>query len=186
MHEEFSEAFDQLFANSDIKLERILRQKLRATRANFTKFGVVNSYEELVNHRINKISVTSEEVSKNLLNFEKSQEQKFQRRMNSEALSPISKSFKMNKVVSHDDGFHIKPLKDLGFLTESIQLKKLLQKTKGDTTKGNESCDPKLLSIDTESEDQKANSQKDTPSVFNSVECNQKITEMIEQHPYLY
>lgn len=79
-----------------------------------------------MNHRINKISVTSEEVSKNLLNFEKSQELKFQRRMNSEVLSPISKSFKINKVVSHDDGFHIKPLKDLGFLTESIQLKKLL------------------------------------------------------------
>lgn len=49
------------------------------------------------------------------------------------------------------EGFHIKPLKDLVYLSETIQMKKLLQKYYGNTTKYDDSFDcGQLEEIETE------------------------------------
>lgn len=67
MSKQFSEAFEQLFVNTDINLERILKQKLRASRTVKKVPGnVLDTYEELMNYRASKISVTREEVNKKL------------------------------------------------------------------------------------------------------------------------
>lgn len=71
MSQEFSEAFEQLFTDNGLKLERLLKIKLKALRHSSNPDNLLDSYEDLIKYRIDKISRTYAEMDRNLVNFER-------------------------------------------------------------------------------------------------------------------
>ena len=98
-------------------------------------------------------------------------------------MTPASARFKKNTIVNLNDGYLIKPIQDLGYISDTIQLKKLLQRFNGDTTLDDDD-DIDVSPMVTDEDDEMQNSQRDNSTpVFSQAECDSKVTEMLEQHP---